>query len=113
MIEQLYTQPPENSWVVCLDEMGPESAKSYRGQRVVKAPIRATQEADYGRRGKGYVFGAFRPASGAALTHTYTGRTTVNWVDFLLQVDAPTLPGKYSSHRQLVVIAEPSVHVDG
>lgn len=88
MIEQLYTQPPENSWVVCLDEMGPESAKSYRGQRVVKAPIRATQEADYGRRGKGYVFGAFRPASGAALTQTYTGRTTVNWVDFLIQVDA-------------------------
>lgn len=88
MIEQLYTQPPENSWVVCLDEMGPESAKSYRGQQVVKAPIRATQEADYGRRGKGYVFGAFRPASGAALTHPYTGRTTVNWVDFLIQVDA-------------------------
>ena len=88
MIEQLYTQPPENSWAVCLDEMGPESAKSYRGQQVVKAPIRATQEADYGRRGKGYVFGAFRPASGAALTHTYTGRTTVNWVDFLIQVDA-------------------------
>ena len=88
MIEQLYTQPPENSWVVCLDEMGPESAKSYRGQQVVKAPIRATQEADYGRRGKGYVFGAFPPASGAALTHPYTGRTTVNWVDFLIQVDA-------------------------
>jgi transposase len=88
VIEQLYTQPPENSWVVCLDEMGPESAKSYRGQQVVKALIRATQEADYGRRGKGYVFGAFRPASGAALTHTYTGRTTVNWVDFLIQVDA-------------------------
>lgn len=88
MIEQLYTQPPDNSWVVCLDEMGPESARSYRGQRVVKAPQRATQEIDYGRRGKGYVFGAFRPASGEALTDTYTRRTTVNWVDWLTQVDA-------------------------
>jgi hypothetical protein len=87
VIEQLYTQPPENSWVVCLDEMGPESARSYRGQRVVKAPQRATQAIDYGRRGKGYVFGAFRPASGEALTDTYSRRTTVNWVDFLTQVE--------------------------
>lgn len=88
MIEQLYTQAPENSWVVCLDEMGPESARSYRGQQVVKTPQRATQEIDYGRRGKGYVFGAFRPASGEALTDTYRRRTTVNWVDFLTQVEA-------------------------
>ena len=62
MIEQLYTQPPENSWVVCLDEMGPQSAKSYPGQQIVSATQRAKQEMDYGRRGKGYVFGAFRPA---------------------------------------------------
>lgn len=88
MIEHLYTQPPEASWVICLDEMGPESAKSYRGQRVVEASHRATQAIDYGRRGKGYVFGAFRPVNGAALTDTYPRRTTVNWVDFLTQVDA-------------------------
>jgi transposase len=88
VIEQLYTQAPQNSWVLCLDEMGPESARSYRGQRLVKTPQRATQEIDYGRRGKGYVFGAFRPASGEALTDTYTRRTTVNWVDFLTQVEA-------------------------
>jgi hypothetical protein len=88
VIEQLYTRPPDNSWVVCLDEMGPESARSYRGQRVVKAPQRAAQEIDYGRRGKGYVFGAFRSASGEVLTDTYPRRTTVNWVDFLTQVEA-------------------------
>src|SRR4051794_4341120 len=45
--------------------MGPQSARSYPGRRVVKpAPPkaqRAKQEIDYGRRGKGYVFGAFRP----------------------------------------------------
>ena len=88
MIEHLYTRPPENSWVLCLDEMGPESAKSYRGQQVLKTPQRATQEIDYGRRGKGYVFGAFRPASGEVLTDTYTRRTIVNWLDFLTQVEA-------------------------
>src|SRR4051794_12089092 len=65
--------------------MGPLSARSYPGRRVVKpAPPkaqRAKQEIDYGRRGKGYVFGAFRPATGEAFTAPYTGRTTANWVD--------------------------------
>ncbi len=55
----------------------------------VPPPVgRATQEIDYGRRGKGYVFGAFEPATGEALTRTYTRRTTVNWVAFLEQVEA-------------------------
>jgi DDE superfamily endonuclease len=67
--------------------MGPQSARSYPGRRVVKpAPPkaqRAKQEIDYGRRGKGYVCGAFRPATGEAFTETYAGRTTANWVDFL------------------------------
>jgi transposase len=80
--------------VICLDEMGPESAKSHPGQRVVRPDpsgerrVRATQEIDYGRRGKGYVFGAFRPATGEALTAPYEGRTIANWVDFLDRIDA-------------------------
>ena len=52
--------------------MGPQSARSYPGQRMVKPAgpkaQRAKQEIDYGRRGKGYVFGAFRPATGEAFT---------------------------------------------
>ena len=75
--------------------MGPEAAKSYRwaGAWCIRAPMaaspaeRAKQEIDYGRRGKGYVFGAFQPATGEALTAT-TRRTTANFVDFLEQVDA-------------------------
>jgi hypothetical protein len=71
--------------------MGPVASKSYPGQRVVRptAPSteRARQEIDYGRRGKGYVFGAFCPATGAAFTATYDGRTTANWVAFLEQVE--------------------------
>ncbi len=90
-LERLYTAPPEGGIVVCLDEMGPQSARSYPGRRVVKpAPPkaqRAKQEIDYGRRGKGYVFGAFRPATGEAFTAPYTGRTTANWVDFLGAVE--------------------------
>ena len=80
--------------MICLDEMGPEGAKSFRGRRPVRPDpggerrARATQEADSGRRGKGYVFGAFRPATGEALTAPYEGRTIANWVDFLERVDA-------------------------
>jgi transposase len=81
--------------VVCLDELGPESAKSYQGQQVVRTePTKATpagrakQEIDYGRRGvSGYVFGALQPATGEVWTTPYTGRTTKNWVEFLEQVE--------------------------
>jgi transposase len=92
MIEQLYIAPPVGSVVVCLDEMGPQAAKSYPGQQLVKpaapAAERAKQEIDYGRRGSGYVFGAFQPASGAAFTRPYARRTAANWVDFLSDVEA-------------------------
>ena len=80
--------------MICLDEMGPESAKSHRGARLLRADptgarrTRATQEIDYGRRDKGSIFGAFVPATGAAFTMPYAGRTTANWVDYLDLVDA-------------------------
>ena len=80
--------------MVNLDEMGPEAAKSYRGRALVhpadgqRPAERAKQEADYGRRGKGYVFGAFRPATGAALTEPSASRSAVNFADFLEKVDA-------------------------
>ncbi len=68
---------------------------------------RATQEIDYGRRGKGYVFGAFRPATGAAFTATYTGRTIANWVDFLAQVDQ-WLPA--AAERVYAILDNQSTH---
>jgi len=109
--------------VVCLDEMGPEAAKSWPGERLVVAapteepPVRpagrARQEIDYGRREKGYVFGAFHPATGDAFTQPYPGRTIANWVDFLEQVDAwlPAEPARVyaildnlSTHRAVDVL---------
>jgi len=98
--------------------MGPESAKSFPGQQPVhprpapqavasesptdNAPAapepgataggrgaeRAKQEVDSGRRGQGYIFGAFRPATGEALAHPYPGRSAANWADFLGRVEA-------------------------
>jgi transposase len=78
---------------VNLDQMGPEAAKSFAGQALVHpnpdtGPAeRAKQELDYGRRGKGYIFGAFQPATGEAFTQPYARRTTANWIDFLERVE--------------------------
>lgn len=44
---------------------------------------RAKLEVDYKHHGKGYVFGAFRPETGEAVTKSYTRRTLENWIDFL------------------------------
>ncbi len=77
--------------MICLDEMGPVSAKSYPGRGLVRShpppTSRARQEIDYGRRGKGYIFGAFCPATGAAVTRPYPGRGTGHWVAFLNEVE--------------------------
>jgi transposase len=85
--------------VICLDEMGPESAKSFAGARLVRSDPdgqrrpRAPQEIDYGRRGAGYVFGGFVPATGAVLSIPYPRRTTANFVDFLEHVEGWLDPG--------------------
>lgn len=83
--------------MICLAQMGPESAKRFSGQQLVRtasAPEppppaeRARQEIDDGRRGQGYLFGAFRPVTGEAFTQPDAGRTIANGVDFLARVDA-------------------------
>jgi hypothetical protein len=119
--------------------MGPESAKRFPGQQLVaiqeppsidagadnvattsvvaNAPARpagrACQEIDYGRRGKGDFFGAFKPADGEALTAPYAGRTTANSVDFLTRVEAWIAPDveriyaimeNLSAHRATAVL---------
>ena len=77
--------------VLCIDEMGPISAKSYQGRRLVfKEPLctRARQGIDYGLRGSGYVFGALWPQDGAVYTQSYERRISPNYVDFLHEVDS-------------------------
>jgi transposase len=78
---------------VTIDEMGPESAKSFPGREIVRdsiagSAVRAKQEIDYGRRGRGYIFGAFKPADGEAFTQPYPSRSAVNFADFLDRVEA-------------------------
>jgi transposase len=98
--------------VICLDEMGPVSAKSYPGRAPLRtqpepAAGRAKQEIDYGRRGKGYIFGAFRPATGEAFTQPYASRSSANWGDFLERVEA-WLPSE--AERVYAIVDNLSAH---
>lgn len=101
-----------------MDQLGPEAAKSFAGTQLVQVASeptagatqpaeRATQEIDYGRRGKGYIFGAFQPATGEALTQAYGRRTTANWIDFLERVEC-WLP--LSCGRIYAIVDNLSVH---
>ena len=58
--------------------MGPVAAKSYPGQEAVDVQARpaqrAKQEIDYGRRAKGYVFGALWETTGDCWTQCYPRR---------------------------------------
>jgi hypothetical protein len=81
--------------------MGPTVPKTVPGQEPVRAEpgvepdgtprpaVRARQEIETGRRGRGgYVFGAFRPATGESFTTCYEHRRGVDWVNFLERVEA-------------------------
>jgi hypothetical protein len=70
-----------------------------------QAAERAKQEIDYGRRGKGYFFGAFCPATGEALTQPYGGRTIKNWIDFLERTEA-WLPSEAAGVSRVYAIVD-------
>lgn len=92
VIEQLYTDPPEHSVVLCIDEMGPLASRTYEAKQLTKIhgpPAgRAKVELDYKHRPKGgFVFGALQPSTGAVLTQTYSRRIVGNYVEFLEKVE--------------------------
>jgi transposase len=71
--------------------MGPVSAKSYPGTSVVNVKARpaerAKQEIDYGKRAKGYVYGALWETTGHCWTQCYPHCRKGHFIDFLCSVD--------------------------
>lgn len=67
------------------------AAKSYPGQEAIKVQVRpaqrAKQEIDYGRRAKGYVYGALWETTGDCWTQCYPRRCKAHFIDFLCFVD--------------------------
>lgn len=85
--------PPEETRVICIDELGPLAAKTYPGEEWVNGPYRATFEPDYGRRGKVWVHGAFEPASGEATLILSPRRDSYSHIQLLEKV-VTTFPSK-------------------
>lgn len=82
----LYKLPPAQTHVVCLDEMGPVSAKTYPAHRWWSQ--RPPLPPDYGRRATTWVFGAFEPHTGQALTCCAPGRGAVHFLTLLDRIVA-------------------------
>ena len=72
--------------MICIDEMGPVSAKTYPGETWETGPYRATFEPDYGRRGKIWVNGAFEPATGEGTMVLSPSRDSASHIQLLEQV---------------------------
>lgn len=74
--------------MLCVDEMGPVSAKTYYGRRWSRYRHRPYREVDYGRRAKVWVFGALEPATGQVVTTTAAQRNSeqfVAWLEHMVQ----------------------------
>jgi hypothetical protein len=87
-IVALYTDPPVDATILCLDELGPVIPRTYPpapgwsadGHRI-KAPL------DYSRGPeKVWVYGALRVSDGQALTLTRRSRNTAGYLDLLKAV---------------------------
>jgi len=78
--------PPPRTRVICIDELGPLSAKTYPGAEWKQGPYRATFEPDYGRRGTVWVHGGFEPATGQATILTSPRRDSASHVQLLEQM---------------------------
>jgi transposase len=97
--------------VICIDEMGPVSAKSYAAHRPSPQGERPKLAPDYGRRGALWVYGGFEPATGLAFTQVAARRDPACFVAFLdgLVAHWPTgrivlILDNLSTHRSMDVL---------
>jgi transposase len=96
--------------VICVDEMGPVSAKSYAARRPSPQGERPRLAPDYGGRGSVWVYGGFEPATGQVFTQVAARRDTACFVAFLDALVAHWPQGEIilvldnlSTHRSLDV----------
>ncbi|MCJ7550632.1 MAG: IS630 family transposase [Anaerolineae bacterium] len=72
--------------MICVDELGPLSARTYPGEEWKTGLNRATFEPDYGRRGTLWVLGAFEPATGQATFLLSPRRDSASYIQLLGKV---------------------------
>jgi transposase len=86
---QLYTDPPPEATVVCVDELGPVSPRTFPpapgwspdGHRI-KAPLEYSRGPD-----KVWVFGALRVEDGKSLTFTSRSRNSESYLKLLRKIE--------------------------
>lgn len=91
--------------MICIDELGPLSAKTYPGEQYVPSTHRATFEPDYGRRGTRWVHGAFEPATGEATVIVTGRRDSASHLHLFAQ-----LIDRFPAERWLVIEDNLSTH---
>jgi hypothetical protein len=84
---ELYTNPPPQATVVCVDELGPVSPRTLAptwspdGHRI-KAPLQYSRGL-----GKVWVFGALRVEDGKSLTFTSRSRNSKSYLKMLRKIE--------------------------
>jgi len=91
--------------VICIDELGPLSAKTYPGAEWHEGQHRGTFEPDYGRRGNLWVHGAFEPATGQAATLISDSRDGASHIALLEKMIV-----EFPSDRWVIIEDNLSIH---
>lgn len=97
--------PPPRVRVICVDELGPITVKTYPGEEWKPGPHRATFEPDYGRRGQLWVHGAFEPATGQATVVLSPRRDSASHIQLLEQIMT-----EFPAERWLIIEDNLSTH---
>jgi hypothetical protein len=101
----LYRQVPHQTHVLCVDELGPLGVKVYPGRQWSPCGQPPTFIPNYGKKGLAWVFGAFEPATGQALTLCQPKRTRLEFIAFLDQVVS-----RWSEGQLILIMDNLSVH---
>lgn len=103
---RLYTQPPEDSVVVCLDQHGPVSLHGTQGQKYAAPGQTPHHDAEYKRHGTIYALGALLPHVGTVFVRAfahYNSLTVIWFLGWLL----PQLPDKRNIY---IILDNASAH---
>ena len=90
---RLYTAPPADSTVICLDERGPVAARNYPPVGAWTADAhRPHHRPDYARDGYCWAYGALKHRTGGVFLETAATRDTASRLHFLdgIEAFAPT-----------------------
>jgi len=97
--------PLPQTRVICIDELGPLSVKTYPGAEWKQGSERATFEPDYGRRSTLWVHGAFEPASGQATILLSPKRDGASHIQLLEQ-----MMSAFPAERWLIIEDNLTIH---